>query len=79
MLTDFIRSEAGVETYVQDLHRIESKLMTVAAVLAALGMVAVLLAWKGKLPAKAGALIAFALMLAGVAAARYAFYAASIL
>lgn len=51
----------------------------VAAVLAALGMVAVLLAWKGKLPAKAGALIAFALMLAGVAAARYAFYAASIL
>lgn len=34
LLTDFIRSEAGVEEYVQDLHQIESKLMTVAAVLA---------------------------------------------
>ena len=27
LLTDLIRSEAGVETYVQDLHRIESKLV----------------------------------------------------
>lgn len=34
LLTDMIRPEAGLAEYVQDLHQIESKLMTVAAVLA---------------------------------------------
>ena len=50
-----------------------------AAVVLAAGVASGLLAWKGKLPAAVGPAAAFALVLAGVATARYAFYAASIL
>lgn len=50
-----------------------------AVVLAAAGVAFGLLAWKGKLPAAVGPATAFALVLVGVATARYAFYAASIL
>ena len=49
-----------------------------AVVLAVAGVAFGLLAWKGKLSGAAPAL-AFACLFAGVAAARYAFYAASIL
>lgn len=50
-----------------------------AVVLVAAGVAFGLLAWKDKLPAAVGPAAAFALVLAGVATARYAFYAASIL
>ena len=50
----------------------------IAVVLAVAGVAFGLLAWKGKLSGAAPAL-AFACLFAGVAAARYAFYAASIL
>lgn len=50
-----------------------------AVVLTAAGVAFGLLAWKGKLPVAVGPAAAFALVLAGVATARYAFYAASIL
>lgn len=57
----------------------EAAPFVVGAVLALVGTAFGLLAWKGKLPAKTAAALAFAFMLVGVAVARYAFYAASIL
>lgn len=58
---------------------LESTFFVGGAVLVAAGAVGALLTWKGKLPDALGAGATFALVLAGVAVARWAFYAASIL
>lgn len=51
----------------------------IGAVIATVGALSALLTWKGKLPTTVGSVATFALVLVGVATARYAFYAASIL
>lgn len=50
-----------------------------AVLLVAVGIASALLTWKGKLSAAVGPAVTLAAVLAGAAAARYAFYAASIL
>ena len=50
-----------------------------AVVLAAAGAAFGLLAWKGRLPGAVAPVLAFVCAFAGVAVARYAFYAASVL
>lgn len=58
---------------------LEAVAFVVGAVLAAAGAVCALLAWKGKLPERTAAIAVLACLVVGVAVARYAFYAASIL
>lgn len=57
----------------------EAAPFVVGAVLAVAGAVCALLAWKGKLLERTAAIAVLACLVVGVAVARYAFYAASIL